>query len=139
MKIHIVNPQQEHVEGFERVEVTNGEVNLSQLADNECSFILATDILNAMSVNQIGNNLQEIRKKMRINSTLVIGGIDIRLLARNIVSGQMKTDEANSFIFSNKSCLDLALAKNLVKSLGLQIEMTRVTGVSYEIEAKRAS
>jgi len=137
MKIHIVDPDQETIEGYERVEVTKGNVDLSKYADNECDFILASDCINGMSIEQAHQTVVGIRKKMRINAKLVIGGLDIRLIARHIIRGGWNTQEANAAIFNNRSCLDLNYTKNLIESCGLKVETTRILGLSYEIEATR--
>jgi hypothetical protein len=137
MKIHIVDPEQETIEGYERVEVEGGNVDLSKYADNECDFILASDCINGMSIEQAHRAIVEIRQKMRINARLVIGGLDLRLMARHIIRGGWNTQEANAAIFNNSSCLDLNYTKNLIESCGLKIETTRILGLSYEIEATR--
>ena len=137
MKLHIVNPEQDVIEGYERVDVVNGVIDLSPYAENECDFILASDSLNGMSIEQAHQAVFEITKKMRSNAKLVIGGLDIRLVARHIVRGGWNTPEANQNIFSNSSCLDVNYTRNLLSSCGLTIESTRVLGLSYEIEATR--
>jgi|TARA_R100001129_G_scaffold180026_1_gene157584 hypothetical protein len=137
MKLHIVNPEQDTIEGYERVEVLDGNIDLRSYADNECELILASDCLNGMSIEQVHHAIVGISQKMRLNGRLIIGGLDIRLLARHIIRGGWSTPEANENIFGNRSCLEINYTKNLIKSCGLTIDSTRVLGLSYEIEATR--
>jgi len=139
MKIHIaVAPEQETIEGFKRVEVIDGAFDLSDIADNECTFIMASDMLNAIPVEHVEGLVKFLRSKMRINGRLVIGGLDIRLLARNIVRGAVDTGMANNIIYGSRSCLDFNTTKNLLRSCGLTIDTSRILGDSYEIEATRS-
>ena len=50
MKLHIVNPEQDTTEGYERVDVVDGSLDLSAYSDHECDVILASDSLNGMSL-----------------------------------------------------------------------------------------
>ena len=137
MKLHIVNPEQDTIEGYERVDVVDGLIDLSAYADNECDVILASDSLNGMSLEQAHQAVYQMAKKMRGNAKLIVGGLDIRLIARHIIRGGWNTQEANQNIFANSSCLDVNYTRNLVASCGLSIDSTRVLGLSYEIEATR--
>ena len=137
MKIHIVNKDEDHVQGYEKVEITEGGFNLSKYSDNECSFILASDCLDLIEYNDIQSSILSLRKKMRIGSTLVIGGTDIRLLARAITSGSIDTATANLIISTKKSCLDVSSVSNILTGLGLKVVTTKISGLHYEIEASR--
>ncbi len=137
MKIHIVNKAEDHVQGYEKVEITEDGFNLSKYADNECSFILASDCLDLIEHEDIQDRILSLRKKMRIGSTLVVGGTDIRLLARAITNGSIDTATANLIIRHKKSCLDVNSISKILTELGLKIVTTKISGLHYEIEASR--
>lgn len=137
MKIHIVNKDEDHVQGYEKVEITEDGFNLSKYADNECSFILASDCLDLIEYEDIQDRILSLRKKMRIGSTLVVGGTDIRLLARAITNGSIDTATANLIIRHKKSCLDVNSISKILTELGLKIVTTKISGLHYEIEASR--
>ena len=137
MKIHIVDKAEDHVQGYEKVEITDDGFNLSKYSDNECSFILASDCLDLVEYDNIQNSILSLRKKMRIGSTLVVGGTDIRLLARAITSGSIDTATANLLIQQKKSCSDVNSISKILTELGLKIVTTKVSGLHYEIEASR--
>lgn len=137
MKIHVVNKGEDHIEGYERIEPQNGEINLSGFSDNECDFIMASDCLDFLGYNSAKDFLMQSRQKLRINGTLLVGGADIRMLARSIIDESIDLETANGFIFSKKSLLDVNTVSGMVSELGLQIVSTRISGIHYEIESSR--
>jgi len=137
MKIHIVNKGEDHIEGYERVELQNGEVNLSGYSDNECDFIMASDCLDFLEYNSAKDFLLQARQKLRIKGTLLVGGADIRMLARSIIDESIDLETANGFIFSKKSLLDINTVARMAADLGLQVVSTRISGIHYEIESSR--
>jgi hypothetical protein len=136
MKIHVVGAEEQNIEGYERVEVNN-EGSLQHLSDNECTFILASDALDQLDLNGAKSFILEARQKMRMRGTLVVGGTDIRLLARHVVNESISVEDANQVLFSKKSCLDVNTVSKLASEVGLQVISTRISGVHYEIEATR--
>ena len=53
MKIHIVREGQETIENYKKVTVSNNSVDLSDISDNECTFILAGDTLDNFSLEKM--------------------------------------------------------------------------------------
>jgi len=137
MKIHIVGENEAAVEGYERIEIKDGKVDLSKYSDNECSFILGSDCLDLFSQADAKGFILEVRQKLRLGGTLVLGGADIRLLARSVVSESISVEDANSLLFSKKSCLDVNTISDLVSGVGLEIISTKISGIHYEIESSR--
>ena len=137
MKIHIVNKEEDHIKGYEKVEITEQGLNLDKYSDNECSFILASDCLDLLPYANMQNNIVAIRKKMRVGSTLVIGGTDIRLFARAIISGLINPSDANTMFCNKKSLSDVNSISDILSGLGLTIVTTKISGIHYEIEASR--
>ena len=138
MKIHVVSGSEGHIEGYERVEVSeNGDANLSGYSDNECSFILATDALDSMGYDQAKIFIMTARQKLRLGGTVIVGGTDMRLFARSIVADQVNVEEANQVLFTKKSMLDTNTVSSIVKDMGLKVITTRIAGIHYEVEAKR--
>ena len=137
MKVHVVNKEEDHIKGYEQVEITDQGLNLDKYSDNECSFILASDCLDLLSYENIQNSIVEMRKKMRIGSTLVIGGTDIRLFARAIINGSIDLPTANTMLCNKKSFSDVNSISDMLLGLGLTIVTTKISGIHYEIEASR--
>ena len=137
MKIHIVNKDEESIEGYSKVEVENGSLDLTNYSNNECTFILASDLADMFRYEELPNNLSQIRAKMRLGSTLVVGGTDARLLCRAVKDWSIDFPTMNNVIYSKSSCSSLNTLEDIVSSLGLQVITTKISGVHYEIECQR--
>lgn len=137
MKVHVVNKEEDHIKGYEQVEITDQGLNLDKYSDNECSFILASDCLDLLSYENIQNSIVAMRKKMRIGSTLIIGGTDIRIFARAIINESIDLPTANTMLCDKKSFSDVNSISDMLSGLGLTIVTTKISGVHYEIEASR--
>ena len=79
MKLHIVRPNQEAIENFTKAVAFENNINLTEVSDNECELIMANDIVDTFTIDKIGELVMSLRKKMRMNGKLVLGGTDIRL------------------------------------------------------------
>ena len=137
MKVHIVSPDEEHVGGYQRAEIKGGKFDLEVFADNECSFILASDCLDLLDYEQVKLFLVKIRQKLRMGGSAVVGGTDIRLLSRYIINGSIDTESANSLLFNKRSCTDMSLVNDMLSELSLRIASTKIAGVHYEVEPLR--
>ena len=137
MKVQIVQTDEEHIDGYEKVKIDNGKIDLEKYSDNECSFILACECLDSMSYNEVKGFLLIARQKMRLGSSLVVGGTDIRLFARAIINGSISVEDANNMLNQKKSCADVNYVSKILEDIGLSVVSTTVAGVHYEIEASR--
>jgi len=136
-KIHVVIAGSETIQGYDKVEVSKEGIDMSGISDNECSFILASDIVDEIPTDNIANAMQIFVSKMRMGSTLITGGTDIRLLSRAVVRGDIPVADASRLMSASNSCVDLHTTVGILKSLGLTIKSTAYQGVRYEIEATR--
>ena len=137
MKIHIVREGQETIENYKKVTVSNNSVDLSDISDNECTFILAGDTLDNFSLENIPLFIQNLTKKVRMGGSLVIGGTDIRLFAKSVINGMTPENEASNKVGLVQSMSIIANTLDIIKSLGMQIESTQINGFHYEVTAKR--
>ena len=137
MKIHIVREGQESIENYNKVTVSNNSVDLSDISDNECAFILAGDTLDNFSQENIPNFIQSLTKKVRMGGSLVVGGTDIRLFSKSVINGLIPENEASSIIGLVQSMTMIANTIDIIKSLEMQVESTQINGYHYEIKAKR--
>ena len=137
MKIHILKENQQNIENYKRVTISNNKIDLSNVSDNECSFILANDVCDSFSIEHISELVQGIIKKLRMKGTVVIGGTDIRLFCKNVINGSISELEASKVTESVQSMTTLNETTNLIRSLGLNIESTQMSGIHYEIKANR--
>tara|TARA_B100000131_G_C17907355_1_gene528934 strand:+ start:305 stop:724 length:420 start_codon:yes stop_codon:yes gene_type:complete len=137
MKVHVVNKNEESITGYQRVEISGGIADFQGCSDNECTSILMTTSLDSVDLNGVQKLLHQARQKMRIGGSLVVGGTDIRLLSRAVVSGSLDTQQANEVLYSKSSCSDVNTVVDLLRSLGLSVISTKVAGIHYEIESVR--
>ena len=137
MKIHIIREGQESIENYKKVIVSNNSADLSDISDNECSFILAGDALDSFSQENIPIFIQNLTKKVRMGGSLVVGGTDVRLFSKSVINGIIPENEASSVVNLAKSMSTNDNTIDIIKSLGMQIESTQINGYHYEIKAKR--
>jgi len=137
MKMHIVDKGEETIAGYSRVEVKDEDVDLGEFSDNECSFILASDCLDLFSHEKVPNLLFKARQKLRMGGKLMVGGTDIRLLARAIINGSIDTQSANNILFNKRSCSEVNDVVKTLEDIGLNVLSMRISGIHYEIEASR--
>ena len=137
MKAHIVQPLEAHIEGYTRVDVTDLVGGMSQFVDSECDQIFANDILDHISGKDIATAIKLIVSKMRLNSSLVIGGTDIRIFCKNVISGETAISAASDIIGKAKSMNTASDVVQALKMLGLTINSQTTNGAHYEIKATR--
>ena len=137
MKAHVVNKSEENITGYQRVEVSGGAADFQSCSDNECTDILISNSLDSVDLNGVQDLLMQARQKLRIGGSLVVGGTDIRLLSRAVVSGSMGVAQANEVLYAKMSCSDVNTILDLLRSLGLTIISSKVAGLHYEIESRR--
>ena len=53
MKIQILRENQQAIENYTKIIVGDNQIDLSSISDNECSFILANDVLDSFSIENI--------------------------------------------------------------------------------------
>ena len=137
MKIQILRENQQAIENYTKIIVGENQIDLSSISDNECSFILANDVLDSFSIENIDQLIKSILMKLRINGSIVIGGTDMRLFCKNVTNGSVDTGQASRIIGVDQSMTVLNDIVNLIRSSGLNIESTQITGIHYEIKATR--
>lgn len=137
MKLHILRKNNELVDGFTPVFVEDG-LDMSNVSDNECEFILAPDIMDSYPSTSSEGLLHALAKKLRMSGTLVVGGTHIRLLAKAILNGLVSHEEGSSMIGRLQSATTPETVSNIVKVLGLRIDSVTIDGVHYEIKATRS-
>ena len=136
-KVAIVSMGSDHPEGYQVLEVRNGAIDLDQFSNNECTEILAPDLIDHLSFEDINPVVSTIVQKMRKGATITVGGVDARMLARGIIEGAIPVYDLNKAVFGRRSITDINLTKELLIALGLKIISARLVGLKYEIEATR--
>jgi hypothetical protein len=137
MNIQISNNALSAIGGYKQFKIENELINLSTLSDNECENILANEIIDYVSIENIMSVVQQIVKKLRLGGTLVIGGTDIRLFAKNVSNCLIGEGEASQIIKEKLSMTNPQKIIGLLSQLGLKVQSSIISGVHYEITAVR--
>jgi len=137
MKIHVVKPEQEAIENFEKVVCVDNEVDVANISDNECELIMANDVIDSFDIPNIEGLLGLLISKLRINGTMVIGGTDLRLLCKSVINDQMSELDASQIISGLRSATSLESLRAAIQSMGLNLVSSQITGVHYELTVKR--
>ena len=137
MKLQIVKPEQESIENYTRVDVAPNTIDLSVASDNECTSILANDVLDSFSVENVPSLLAQLVKKIRMGGELIVGGTDIKLFCKFVVNDQIDELSATRLLGSVQSMTTLSHTVGSLMELGLKIVSSQVNGVHYEIKASR--
>jgi len=139
MKIQILDTTfEQSIEGYDR------HIDFQQLyqlqvevSDNECSYILAPEILSSEQLPQYSNLLQVLLSKLRLNGELVVGGTDLTAFADAVRNKKIDTMTANHIIARSKSMANVHEVRQLISSLCNFNISWSCTGVNYEIKIRR--
>ena len=137
MKIHVLRPDQQAIENFTRVNISNNLVDLTQLSDNECELILANDAIDSYSIDRVAELVQSLVSKLRLGGELVLGGTSIRLFCKQVLNSQLDEQQASQIIGSVASLTSPQPLVQALSSMGLEILESTMSGIHYEVKAKR--
>ena len=137
MKLQVVKENQEWIKNFEKVIVSPNQIDLSVASNNECEVILATDVLDSFSLNNIPELLRALLDKLRLGGEISIGGTDGRLLSKHTLNGLLSPDDTSSIVGELESVTFLPIVQQMLEGMGLKILSTNISGIHYEIKARR--
>lgn len=137
MKLQIRTDTQEPIVGYEQLVVERNKLNLGDITDNECEFILASDILDLFSAGHSEEVVEALRSKLRLNGELVVGGTELRHFAKAVSNGQISPIDASNVVTNSHSLTSSSLITEIVEKFGLSVMSVHVDGLHYEIKAKR--
>jgi hypothetical protein len=137
MKIHVTRMDQETVENYDHVVVSDNHINFLDISDNECQEILANDVLDNFSIDKVGECITSLVNKLRLGGTLVVGGKDVRLFAKAVLNNGISEIVASEIVNSCQSMSSINDVVPVLQHLGLKIINTNVAGIHYEVKASR--
>jgi len=102
--------------------------------DGECVEILAPDMLNYISINDLPSVLKSWMKKLRYNGVVKLGGIDLLELVRLTNDQYISSVEFNE-ILSGKNCIhSCSDFLDLLSSIGLTVKKRHFNGIEFIVE-----
>jgi hypothetical protein len=137
MKVQIVLTEEDKIEGFTTIELKNLGVAIEDISDNKCEFIVATKIINVLRPEQIADFINLITSKLRRGGTLVLSGIEPKVLCKMISNDLVREETLNNIVSQCSSVMPMKNCLELLSTKGLQINNASINGVEYEISAKR--
>lgn len=110
---------------------------LEKLPDACCTGMYTSSLDYIINRFQV---LSEMIKKLRYGASIIIEGIDILDVARNLHIGALSVDEANTLLYCNgnsNSCDTLINVVDFLQQQGLKIKHKRMVNNRYSVEAVR--
>ena len=139
MKIHIIKQGETAIEGYNKIEILPGFMllGLDEVSDNEAEVIFANDILDSLPANVIQQTISQIAGKLRLGGTLTLGGTELRTFAKNVTNQIIPEDQAVETIRNSQSMVNINSLSDLVRSMGLEVEATTISGIHCEVKCVR--
>lgn len=137
MKIQVAKMSGDIIDGYRHVVASDNYINFMDISDNECTEILANDVLDCFSDEKIQDCIVSLVSKLRLGGKLIIGGKDLRLFCKLVLNGLVDRREASNILQNTNSMPSLREITPLVEKTGLNILSTQISGMHFEVVAQR--
>lgn len=139
MKIHIIKQGETAIEGYQKIELLPGFmlIGLDEVSDNEAEVIFANDILDALPANIVQQTITQLVSKLRLGGTLTLGGTELRTFTKNVTNQMIPEDQAVETIRNSQSMVNVNSLSDLLRSMGLEVEATTISGIHCEVKCVR--
>ena len=137
MKIQVAKMSGDIIDGYRHVVASDNYINFMDISDNECTEILANDVLDCFSDEKIQDCIVSLVSKLRLGGRLIIGGKDLRLFCKLVLNGLVDRREASNILQNTNSMPSLREITPLVEKTGLNILRTQISGMHFEVVAQR--
>jgi hypothetical protein len=137
MKLYISENIHKGIQGFTIIPIIYGELDLSKVPDNAASTIIAIDAIDSIKHENLPVFIQSVAKKMRLDSTISLGGSDIYAISRGLLGGSITEQEYNQQFIGKNSISSSKYILELLKNTDLKINSVVFRGNTYEISATR--
>jgi hypothetical protein len=137
MKVNLTKEINNGIDGYKNILYIQNNIDLNELFDNEAEIILANEILDYFSIDNIKELVYKVCGKLRLNGKLIIGGTDLSLFCKMVSNDLIDKDTANKYLQDRQSMVEMSYIKSLLESVGLKIETFHYSGMTYEITAIR--
>lgn len=138
MKVYISENIDKAIEGFNLIPIVYGAVDLGSIPNNAASTIVAIDALDSIKSESVIDFIGGVVSKMRLNSTVYLGGTDVYALSKNLLSGQLNINEYNNIMSNKNGIYACKYICDLLQSHKLKIMSAIFKGNNYEITATRS-
>lgn len=147
MKINItIVPNK--LSGYTNISPLQGDdiFNLN-LENNCCTEIIADNILDYIPLNKLQETLTHYTSKLRLNGTLIVGGIESKELIKQYNNGAISMPDFNRLVYGEQNhpwtfkryLASLNQICHILSSLGLKVTKKRIENLNFIVEAKRCN
>lgn len=136
MKLQILTNINDCVDGYTPVLLENGTFNID-VPYNSVESILMIGSLESVPYNLLDTVLQKLKSLLRINGNVVINGVDVNCISRDLINKIIDSKTYNEVVFSKKALYDSKELSLKLTSLGLVIDKVTLRGSIYELHASR--
>lgn len=137
MKIHITENIDRVLQGYQIIPILYGKIDLGMIPDNAALSIVAIDAIDSIPANLLSEFFQKVAEKMRFGCNIVLGGLELSSLSKDVVNGKISSNEYNNLVYSKRGVYSVSDILNILAQLNLKIESVLVKGYNYEIKATR--
>jgi cyclopropane fatty-acyl-phospholipid synthase-like methyltransferase len=138
MKLQILTDIKDCIDGYNPAFLDNEVLNVD-VPDNSVSSILMIGSIESVSYKSLDNLLNSVRRILRRNGKVVISGIDVNCISRDLINRVIDAKTYNEVVFSKNGIYDSKELCNKLSSLGLTIEKVTLKGSVYELHASRSN
>ena len=93
MKLLITNKNQQVVEGYHIVDLSNGESQLNDVVNNSCTdVILSSNCLESVDKETAKTVLNTACQKVRLKGSISVAGIELKNLCRDTLNNSLSSD-----------------------------------------------
>jgi hypothetical protein len=137
MKLYISEHIDKAISGFQIIPIVYGEIDLGGIPANSASTIVAIDAIDSIKYENIEQFIQGVVSKMRLESNLYIGGLDVYAVNRALISGSLSLEEYNKLFVGKQGIQCANKIVDLLQKNGVTILSVVFKGNNYEISATR--
>lgn len=135
MKISFSGPKQGYTE-YNILTAPYNEIEAASVKE-----IFAADAIDLLSCKDVYTALKVLTSKLRHGGKLIIGGTDITLVAKAIVTQQLNLVDANNLIHGvnceKHTQISMSDLIDLLRSLGLVVTRKVIDGYGFFVEGVR--
>ena len=119
-------------DGYEYVDISN----IVDIDDASCEEILVGECLDYLS--QRKDFFAEIVKKVRYGGKIVISGLDLNQVGRQITNGAINTGNVSELVYNKRHSISnvYEVAETLTKS-GMHVTSKTISDINYSVIAER--
>jgi hypothetical protein len=137
MNVYITEHVDKIIDGYQMIPIIYGKIDLSVVPNNAATRIVAVDAMDSIPYNLIPEFLNQVRVKMRMGCELILGGMELSILSKDILNGKINSETFNNMVFKKRAIYSVNDLSNMLTSLGLNINNIVFKGHNYEVAAIR--